>query len=305
MKNLENLGAKFWHEPSIVGRHADVLLPPHLQPELLEGMKTFGMTVENFIEDVQQLIDEETSGSAAAEGRIALDKYATLEQINEFLAEQNRLHPDITELYSIGKSYEGRDLNVLKISRGGATKGAIWLDANIHAREWITSAVAINTINELLNGERQGWTEDFDWYILTVYNPDGLVYTKSTDRMWRKTRSPGFLCKGADANRNFGFHFRDGGSSTNPCSETYSGSEAFSEVENQHVRDEINKISKELVAYISLHSYSQYILLPFGHNNRRIPQYDAYMDLGRRIAQATAARYGTQFVHGNIVDLLC
>ncbi|CAG7722494.1 unnamed protein product, partial [Allacma fusca] len=44
------------------------------------------------------------------------------------------------------------------------------------------------------------------------------------------------------------FHFRDGGSSTNPCSETYSGSEAFSEVENQHVRDEINKISKELVA---------------------------------------------------------
>ncbi|CAG7818292.1 unnamed protein product, partial [Allacma fusca] len=121
--------------------------------------------------------------------------------------------------------------------------------------------------------------------------------------MWRKTRSNG-TCKGADANRNFGFHFRDGGSSTNPCSDTYSGSVAFSEAETAAVRDFITSISKDLVAYISLHSYSQYILLPFGHNNRRIPQYDAYMNLGRRIAQATAARFGTQFTPGNIVDLL-
>ncbi|CAG7820649.1 unnamed protein product, partial [Allacma fusca] len=188
LHNLEAVGAKFWHEPSAVGRHADVLLPPHLQGDILQNMQTTGMKIEEFVEDVQKLIDEESSGSAAAEGRIALDKYATLEQINEFLVEQNRLHPNITEVFSIGKSFEGRDLNVLKISRGGPTKGAIWLDANIHAREWITSAVAINTINELLNGERQGWTEDFDWYILTVFNPDGLVYTKTTDRMWRKTR---------------------------------------------------------------------------------------------------------------------
>jgi hypothetical protein len=37
---------------------------------------------------------------------------------------------------------------------------------------------------------------------------------------------------GTDANRNWGYHFNDGGSSENECSETYHGPEAFSEVEN-------------------------------------------------------------------------
>ncbi|CAG7670970.1 unnamed protein product, partial [Allacma fusca] len=86
---------------------------------------------------------------------------------------------------------------------------------------------------------------------------------------------------------------------TNPCSETYSGPGVFSEPETQAIRDFITKINNELVAYITLHSYSQFILIPFGHNNKPIPQFDAYMDLGRRIGQATAARYGTNYTVGN------
>ena len=39
-------------------------------------------------------------------------------------------------------------------------------------------------------------------------------------------------CKGTDANRNWGFHWNDGGSSSNSCSETYMGPEVWSEVEN-------------------------------------------------------------------------
>jgi hypothetical protein len=304
--NLESIGAKFWHEPSTVGRHADVLLPPHMKDELVQGMRTFGMKVENFVEDVQQLIDlEESTAVPAAENRLGWTAYGTVEEINAFIREQNQKYPNITEVINIGQSFEGRDLLVLKISRGGSPKPAIWVDANIHAREWITSAVATFTINELLSGDRQGWTEDFDWYILSVLNPDGLAYTKTSDRMWRKTRSStGGLCRGADANRNFGFHWREGGSSTLPCSDTYAGSSAFSEVESQHVRDFITSISKDLVFYLSLHSYSQIILLPFGHNNRKIPQFNDYMSLAGQISAATAARYGTRFTYGNIVDEL-
>jgi Zinc carboxypeptidase len=48
------------------------------------------------------------------------------------------------------------------------------------------------------------------------------------------TRSKnGGLCRGVDANRNYGYHFDDGGSSDSTCSETYHGPSAFSEVENQ------------------------------------------------------------------------
>ncbi|CAG7832625.1 unnamed protein product, partial [Allacma fusca] len=74
-----------------------------------------------------------------------------------------------------------------------------------------------------------------------------------------------------------------GGSSTDSCSETYSGPGVFSEPETQAILDFITKINEELASYITLHSYSQFILIPFGQNNKPIPQFDSYMDLGRRI----------------------
>ncbi|CAG7706733.1 unnamed protein product [Allacma fusca] len=303
LKQLENIGALFWKEPSARGRPADVLLPPNLQGEMVNILKAMGSTVENLIENIQVLIDNEES-AAKRTGQFGWTAYSSFEEINAFLLEQHEKHPNYTRLFSIGKSFEGRDLLVFKISRGSKPKKSIWLDANIHAREWITSAVATFTINELLNGERTGWTRDFDWYILSILNPDGFVYTKTNNRLWRKTRSTGLRCIGADANRNFGFHWMESGSSNNPCSETYGGKSAFSELETQALRDYIPSISKHLVGYISLHSYSQLILLPYGHSNKHIPQYDTYMDLGHRIAQATATRYQTMYTTGNIVDLL-
>ena len=42
---------------------------------------------------------------------------------------------------------------------------------------------------------------------------------------------------GTDLNRNWGFHFADGGSSYDPCSQVYHGSGPFSEIENRNVRD--------------------------------------------------------------------
>jgi len=42
-------------------------------------------------------------------------------------------------------------------------------------------------MNELLkNAEYASWTEDFDWYIVPVLNPDGFEYSHTDDRMWRK-----------------------------------------------------------------------------------------------------------------------
>ena len=84
-------------------------------------------------------------------------------------------------------------------------------------------------------------------YILPVANPDGYLYTQTTNRMWRKTRKPngglwdlvpfdkcyGVSCPGTsvletvlcvlgtDPNRNFAYGWGTGGSSANPCSATY------------------------------------------------------------------------------------
>jgi murein tripeptide amidase MpaA len=68
----------------------------------------------------------------------------------------------------------------------------MWVDGGIHAREWITPAVVTFMIRQLVearNPEESDLLEKLDWYFLPLVNPDGYEYTRSTDRLWRKTRS--------------------------------------------------------------------------------------------------------------------
>jgi len=61
-------------------------------------------------------------------------------------------YPGWTSVFSVGTSYEGRDLNVLKINVGGTTKTkGIWFNGGIHAREWISPATVLWMVNQLLS----------------------------------------------------------------------------------------------------------------------------------------------------------
>ena len=66
---------------------------------------------------------------------------------------------------------------------------------------------------------------------------------------------------GVDANRNFGFEWSSGGSSSDPCSITFAGPDAFSEPEAVAVRDYILNRNISWQGFVTLHSYSQVILL--------------------------------------------
>ena len=56
----------------------------------------------------------------------------------------------------------------------------MFIEANIHAREWISSATATYFINQLLTStdpEVMDLAENIDWHIIPVMNPDGLSYS--------------------------------------------------------------------------------------------------------------------------------
>ena len=57
------------------------------------------------------------------------------------LASQN----DFLNVVSIGKSLEGRDMRVLQITKAGPGKPNVWIEAGIHAREWIAPAMVQNS----------------------------------------------------------------------------------------------------------------------------------------------------------------
>lgn len=96
--------------------------------------------------------------------------------------------------------------------------------------------------------------------------PNLHFFAYNQNRLWRKTRrpNPDSLCIGTDPNRNFGYMWNTGGASDNPCSDIYAGPEPFSEVETDAVRKYFVEHFTEIKLYVSIHSYGNYILYPWG-----------------------------------------
>lgn len=73
----------------------------------------------------------------------------------------------------------------------------------------------------------------------------------------------------------FTVYFTEGGSDSDPCSEYYAGYAAFSEKETEKLSSFIGTIHQQLVIYISFHSYSQSLLIPYGYDSSdRVDNYN-------------------------------
>ena len=76
------------------------------------------------------------------------------------------------------------------------------------------------------------------------------------ERMWRKNRKPvSASCYGVDLNRNFGYQFNTGGSSSSPCTDTFHGGSAMSENEAKALQTYMT--GKQWDTYLTFHSYGQ------------------------------------------------
>jgi murein tripeptide amidase MpaA len=124
------------------------------------------------------------------------DKYYLYEEIVAFLKGAEEAYPRLLRVYSIGKSYQGRDLWLAELTNAQTgpadEKPAYWIDANIHAVEVCGSAVALYTINYLLTqyGKDAFVTHLLDtraFYILPRLSPDGSEYVLKTGKWMRSS----------------------------------------------------------------------------------------------------------------------
>ncbi|XP_062551927.1 zinc carboxypeptidase-like [Armigeres subalbatus] len=309
LQHLEQFsdGYTFWDSPVQTGMKVSIMVPPHKIEDFYELSSRLDMKTVLKIENVQQLIDTERPARRKIEG-FNWDDYHTLDEIYDWIDGLVEEYGSILSVELIGHSYEGREIKAVKLSKKEGNPG-IFIESTIHAREWITSATTTWILNELLTSTDpavQEIAQNYDWYILPVVNPDGFHYTKETNRMWRKTRYPhSILCYGVDMNRNFPHHWMDGGSSANPCTDTYAGPEPASEIETKHLMDYFTDNKENIHFYLSFHSYSQLILLPYGYQNaEKVDRFYDWMDMAEAAAIALSERYGTLYKFGNTADVL-
>ncbi|BET00045.1 Carboxypeptidase [Nesidiocoris tenuis] len=237
--------------------------------------------------------------------------YSTVEQIDAYLDYISDQYPDITDVKTIGYSGEGRPIRMVRIHprtvRRNSNKPKILVDAGIHAREWIAPAVALYMIQQLVenNDDHRNITEQLEWHIIPLLNPDGYAYSMTTDRMWRKNRSntTNPYCSGVDLNRNFDLFFGGLGTSSDPCDETYTGKVPFSEPEARALRDYATSLSNVRL-YLTLHSFGQFFLYPWGFGDV-LPRDWRDLDKLGRVAQKALERVrGTKYRVGSSTNLL-
>ncbi|XP_037693362.1 carboxypeptidase A1 [Choloepus didactylus] len=316
LEELEHLQLDFWRGPARPGSPIDIRVPfPSVQAVKI-FLEAHDISYTIMIEDVQSLLDREQEQMFAFQARARSTDtfnyatYHTLDEIYDFLDLLVAENPQFVSKIEIGNTYEGRPIYVLKFSTGGSSRPAIWIDTGIHSREWITQASGVWFAKKIVQDFGQDVVltailNSMDIFLEIVTNPDGFYFTHSQNRLWRKTRSlmSGSACVGVDANRNWDAGFGLPGASSNPCAETYHGKSANSETEVKAIVDFV-KAHGKIRAFISIHSYSQLLLYPYGYKQEAAPDQAELDQLAKSAVTALASLYGTEFKYGSIIDTI-
>jgi len=241
------------------------------------------------------------------------DNYRRYDDIVGYTKSLNTQYPDITWwVDSIGESVEGRKIPALHINAttgngNGPTRKIYWQSGQ-HAREWISIPTLLFVVTGLLENYGKDTTvnrllSEFEIVIVPICNPDGYEYTWTRDRMWRKNRkNNGNGIYGVDLNRNWDSHWGGAGSSSNPSSDTYHGTAAFSEPESKALAAYINSLGN-IWGAIDFHSYSQLVLRPYGWTTANSPDEVALRELGSGISYEIRQVHNRAYVSQKSIDL--
>jgi len=306
----------FWEETDKLGRHATVMVPPKQLGKLQSTLAKFSIQAHVVNENVQRSVDAEraeieqitkTSGK-----RFEYNTFNRYESIIDELEEMKRRCPEgfTCETYDIGMSTEDRALRVFKISAiGGGQRQGVWMDSLIHAREWIAGSTVLKIMDNFLSnyGTDRDTTymlDTYDWYFLPVMNPDGYINSWDEFRLWRKNMRPPHpddwinQCYGVDLNRNYDIYWMNDGTTDIPCLDNYGGPGPASEPETVAVQAEAMRLGNDLIAWVSVHSFSYLWLTPWGNTDDDwecdIPaDYEDMMNVTRATAVATGRTHGS------------
>ena len=233
--------------------------------------------------------------------------YPSFEQVTQQLrALAQRPH---SELISLGKSHENRDIWALRIgTQPEGQQPAVVVTGGTHGREWASVAVAMQVAHLVTP------PEDREIWIVPMVNPDGYEYSRDYDNTYRTNRNPQ---AGVDLNRNYADEeypelYRrandtpdtnedDVGASDRPDSETYRGPHGASEPEVQALIQLELKRAKT-VGVIDNHGFGNWLLFPANASEEEYQALATAMDPDKHYKFQSGAKL--YIMTGNSMELL-
>lgn len=270
-----------------------------------EHVKHFTWFKEHFDEQVCTNSTEECARDPAF-----YTKYQTLDSIQAYL---KNLAAQYTNVKTMSWGQSGGGLDQMGVAVTGTPKSGkeiVFYFCGEHAREWLPPMFCVYMAEELAAGYAKGdpdikqYLDTYDFHILPVMNPDGYTYSMTKDNMWRKSRkaNSGSSCIGTDLNRNYAYKWNTGGSSNNPCSDTFMGTAPWDNAETKNLQT--YSLKNKIAIQTDVHAYGKMWMHPWGWTNA-LPADDAKMSgAGKATVAAIYAVNQQSFAEGTIANVI-
>ena len=264
------------------------------------------------------------------------DGYLTVPEMRAHVDQRAAEYPGLVAVFDYGESWErvaggpasGHNLFAVELTNKAipGPKPTFFLMGAIHARELVTSELALRFVDHLLTN--YGSSADATWLldehrvvVVPVVNPDGRRLAEQNIQQRKNTNTttggncpnPGdaFNQFGVDLNRNHSFKWGTVDlPTTDPCSQTYPGASAASEPETERLQELVRTYFADqrgpadtdaappdtTGVLISLHSYANLVMWPWGHSASPAPNAAGLSRIGQKFAayNGTTAQQANQ-----------
>ncbi|XP_055628460.1 carboxypeptidase B-like [Toxorhynchites rutilus septentrionalis] len=312
-KVKETAGFDFWDVPKM--HRASRVMVKRIDARVFEKfLKRYGIYYEQAEKNVQQILDQEKlkirqrryKRSIGLDYTVTFKHYWSLEEIYEYIEYLGSFHPMVNSI-TIGNTHEQRSIKAVTISLDGQItmkRPVVFIDAGIHAREWAGIMAVMYMIHEFAENTR--WygeqLNNTDYVIIPVLNPDGFVYSREVNRLWRKNRVRLHSeCVGVDLNRNFPYAWVNSGTM---CKPYFAGSRPGSELETRAMMNLMERFKAAVKLYIAVHTHGEMILWPWGYKVVRCDNWREHDHYAKMASNAIKTAGGKQWRVGNSAELM-